>query len=132
MSDTSERNRFKNFSGSYYKKLLRSTPQKFSKLFLVEDIDEHKVLAAGIWIFFGKTCTYLFGASSNENRNKMPTFFMHYKAMEYAKNHGYWFYDFYGIDTLGAKKGWEGITRFKRSFGGQEVTFLNSFVTEID
>ncbi len=125
--ETARRNEFTEFKDSYYKTLLKSTNTSFSKLFLVRDKESGEILSAGIWIFFGRTCTYLFGASSNILRNKMPAFFMHYKVIEYAQKHGFWFYDFFGIDTTTTKKGWEGITRFKKGFGGKEVRLIGRF-----
>jgi len=49
---------------------------------------------------------------------------MHWNQMLYAKNKMYCEnYDFWGID----EKKWPGVTRFKRSFGGKEITYPQGF-----
>jgi peptidoglycan pentaglycine glycine transferase (the first glycine) len=80
-------------------------------------------LAAAIVGYFGDTATYIHGASSNENRNLMAPYFLHWEIIKEAKSLGYKFYDFWGIDEVK----WPGVTRFKRGFGGFEVSYPGTF-----
>lgn len=80
-------------------------------------------LAAAIVGYFGDTATYIHGASSNENRNLMAPYFLHWEIIKEAKRLGYKFYDFWGID----EKKWPGVTRFKKGFCGFEINYPGTF-----
>ena len=82
---------------------------------------EGKLLAAAIVIFSAGTATYLHGASSNEMRNVMAPYALHWAIMKQAKERGMKHYDLWGISD-DPKSGWAGITRFKRGFGGADVS----------
>jgi lipid II:glycine glycyltransferase (peptidoglycan interpeptide bridge formation enzyme) len=43
--------------------------------------------------------------------------------MQAAKGLGYKYYDLYGIDEVK----WPGVTRFKKGFGGKEVSYPGTF-----
>ncbi len=79
----------------------------------------------------GDTACYMYGASSDEHRNLMPTYRLQWEAMLWAKEHGYQDYDLWGVPdeneaTLEAgftkrHDGLWGVYRFKRGFGGRLV-----------
>ena len=86
---------------------------------------------AGIMVFTqGTTAWYLYGASTDNERNRMPTYLLQWEAIRWAKSHGCLEYDLWGIPDLeeeelenefSAKKSHEGlwgVYRFKRGFGG--------------
>jgi lipid II:glycine glycyltransferase (peptidoglycan interpeptide bridge formation enzyme) len=87
---------------------------------------EGKLLAAAIVIFSGSTATYLHGASSNEMRNVMAPYALHWAIMKRAKERGMKHYDLWGISD-DHKSGWAGITRFKRGWGGTDVFSPGTF-----
>jgi lipid II:glycine glycyltransferase (peptidoglycan interpeptide bridge formation enzyme) len=72
---------------------------------------------------------YLYGASTDEERNRMPTYLLQWEAMKWAKSLGCETYDLWGIpdedeETLEAnfekrQDGLWGVYRFKRGFGGE-------------
>jgi lipid II:glycine glycyltransferase (peptidoglycan interpeptide bridge formation enzyme) len=72
---------------------------------------------------------YLYGASNDHERNRMPTYLLQWAAMQWAKARGCDEYDLWGIpdedeETLEAQfenrqDGLWGVYRFKRGFGGQ-------------
>jgi lipid II:glycine glycyltransferase (peptidoglycan interpeptide bridge formation enzyme) len=85
---------------------------------------------AGLMVFaFGQTATYLYGASSDEERNRMPTYLLQWEAMRWARARGCTVYDLWGVpdadqETLEAQftqrsGGLWGVYRFKRGFGGR-------------
>ncbi|MDD5527894.1 MAG: peptidoglycan bridge formation glycyltransferase FemA/FemB family protein [Patescibacteria group bacterium] len=131
MKKTSGRDGFTSHDKDYYEKLLQTAPENFKLFFafvrhsLGESGDkyEDKILCAGIFAFFGDTATYLFGASSDENREVMAPYLLQWELIRRAKAGGYKFYDFFGID----EKKWPGVTRFKRGFGGQEINYPGTF-----
>jgi lipid II:glycine glycyltransferase (peptidoglycan interpeptide bridge formation enzyme) len=77
------------------------------------------------------TACYMYGASSDEHRNLMPTYLLQWEAMLWAKEQGYQEYDLWGVPdedeaTLEAEftkrnDGLWGVYRFKRGFGGRLV-----------
>jgi len=77
----------------------------------------------------GKRCWYFYGASSNEHRERMPTYLIQWEAMRWAKEQGCLTYDLWGVpdedqETLESKfmernEGLWGVYRFKRGFGGE-------------
>ena len=88
---------------------------------------------------FGRTATYLWGASSDadEARKLNPNQLLHWTAMQWAKSRGCETYDTFGIpdhdvDVLEAEYGrqtggmWS-LYRFKRGFGGTVVRQLGTF-----
>jgi len=111
ISKTSDRDKFRIHSKTYYKNLLNLN---FVKLYFAEY--NNKNIATGLFTFYGDTVTYMHGASDNENRNVMAPFFLQWKLITWAKKDGFKYYDFYGID----ENKWPGVTRFKRGFGGFE------------
>lgn len=84
---------------------------------------------AGLMAFSqGQRSWYLYGASSNRERNRMPTYGIQLEAIRWAKKQGCTEYDLWGIpdepeDTLEAQfqersEGLWGVYGFKRGFGG--------------
>lgn len=120
LRQTAERDKFRIYPKDYYVKLLNMDPA-FSRLHLAKY--QNKILAAHLMIFFGKTVTYLHGASSRENREVMAPYALHWECIKEARRLGFRFYDFWGVD----EKKWPGLTRFKKGFGGQLVDYPGTF-----
>lgn len=77
--------------------------------------------------YAGKTC-YVYGASSNENRNCMPNHLMQWNMMKWALETGCFLYDFQGIPMeLENAAVMAGVYRFKRGFNGKVVLFAGEF-----
>ena len=90
---------------------------------------EGKALAALFVARQGTRAYYLYGASSDEERSRMPAYILQWEAMKWAKERGCEEYDLWGVPdeeeaTLEAgfekrSDGLWGVYRFKRGFGGQ-------------
>jgi lipid II:glycine glycyltransferase (peptidoglycan interpeptide bridge formation enzyme) len=90
---------------------------------------EGKPLAAVMVFMLGRNAYYLYGASSNEERERMPNYAVQWAAMQWAKTHGCEWYDLWGIPDAPEAEleanftdrhdGLWGVYRFKRGFGGQ-------------
>lgn len=90
---------------------------------------EGKPLAALMVFALGKRGYYLYGASTDEERNRMPTYLLQWRAMQWARERGCTEYDLWGVPdedeaTLESQfetrhDGLWGVYRFKRGFGGQ-------------
>lgn len=143
MSETARRDGFRTHPKNYYWQMLnilksgkndfRNSP--VAELFLAECQSE--ILAANIVIFFGSRATYLHGASSSGNRNLMTPYLLQWEQIKKARKQGIKEYDFWGItiktqnpkpppknfSMTHYKPSWEGITRFKKGFGGKEIVY---------
>ncbi|MFZ5364316.1 MAG: lipid II:glycine glycyltransferase FemX [Patescibacteria group bacterium] len=123
---TTARDKFSSHPRKYYETMLKKISGDGKTGMRVElkiVYFENAPLAAAIVGYFGDTVTYIHGASSNENRNLMAPYFLHWQIILEAKNLGYKFYDFWGIN----EKKWPGVTRFKKGFGGFEITYPGTF-----
>ena len=88
-----------------------------------------KPLAALMVFARGGRAWYVYGASNDEERNRMPTYLLQWEAIRWAKARGCEEYDLWGTpdeneDVLEANfesrhDGLWGVYRFKRGFGGQ-------------
>lgn len=80
---------------------------------------EGRTLAANITLFRGRKAVYLYGASSNEHRNLMPTYALQWAAMRAAKESGCLEYDLFGMPpTADPSHPMHGLYLFKTGFGG--------------
>ena len=130
LKETAKRDKINIYDKSYYENLIDYFSQMSNvkcQMFLAEF--EDKILSAILVIGFGNTATYFYGASSNKMRELMPNYAVQWQAIKWAKEQGYNFYDFWGVSDK--KKGWAGITRFKKGFvskkTGDEINFLGTF-----
>ena len=131
MKETTGRDGFRAHNKDYYQKMLQPHPipplirggneREGLKLYFAQH--ENKILAAGIFVFYQNTVTYLHGASTHEHKEVMAPYALHWQMIKLAKKLGYAKYDFYGID----EKKWPGVTRFKRGFGGGEINYQGCF-----
>jgi len=112
---------------SYYKKMFEVLGgQDILKLYIAEF--EGEPLAAILVAYYGHVATYLHGASGNEKRELMPTYALQWAAIQEARTRHCRIYDFWGVASARAKNHpWEGISRFKRGFGGEETAFGGAY-----
>ena len=93
-------------------------------------IAEHDGQALGhvILFHFGRKCWYFTGASSNEQRDKMPNYLLQWEAMRWAKAQGYIIYDMWGApnDFIESDPLW-GVYQFKRGFRGTVTRYLGAY-----
>ena len=86
---------------------------------------------AAIMVFAqGQTAWYMYGASTDVERNRMPTYLLQWEAMRWARSKGCTEYDLWGIPDVNEEElekgfmaknshdGLWGVYRFKRGFGG--------------
>ena len=89
---------------------------------------EGRALAGLVLFHFGPKAWYFYGMSSNEERNRMPTYLLQWEAIRWAKQHGYAIYDFWGApDTFSADDPMWGVYRFKDGFGGTVVRHIGAW-----
>ncbi len=128
MIETGQRDGFGVHSQAYYQTAYDAfSPGGNCALLLAEY--QGKPLA-GLMVFCrGERAWYFYGASNNEERNRMPTYLLQWRAIQWAKAQGCTSYDLWGVpdqdeETLerlfeSRSDGLWGVYRFKRGFGGQ-------------
>lgn len=129
--DTIKRNSGKNvYPGeNYFSSLFKSVPSVLNEL-NQNNLSigafygyQHGDLAAIHFVlFFGKTATYLYGASSTTHLSSKVTTYLHWSAMREAGKRGMEYYDLGGID----EKLWPSLTSFKRQFRGKEFSYIGN------
>lgn len=125
---TGGRDGFGVHSYEYYKRAYELMHPKEMCEILVAEYDG-KPLAALFVARNGNRAYYLYGASTDDERNRMPTYLLQWEAMKWAKIRDCREYDLWGVpdedeETLEADfesrhDGLWGVYRFKRGFGGQ-------------
>lgn len=105
----------------YYRDVWQSF---FHQEMLTPLIAEYEGVAiAGLMLFhFDRTAYYIYGMSTNEHRNMMPTYMLQWAAIQKAKSLGCKIYDLWGApnDINESDPMW-GVYRFKIGLGGQTV-----------
>ena len=133
METTAQRDGFGIHTRAYYEAAHHLfVPTGQGRLLLAEY--EGQLLAGLVVLGVGRrggTACYMYGASSDEHRNLMPTYILQWEAMLWAKEQGHRVYDLWGVPdedeaTLEAgftqrNDGLWGVYRFKRGFGGRLV-----------
>ncbi|MDP2598559.1 MAG: peptidoglycan bridge formation glycyltransferase FemA/FemB family protein, partial [Candidatus Liptonbacteria bacterium] len=88
-------------------------------------VGEHggRLLAAAIIMLFGDSATYLYAASSGEERNANVPSLVLWEAIREAKRQGSRWYDMWGVSPADdPNHSWAGITRFKSRYVKLGVT----------
>jgi len=136
MAITGERDSFGVHSPAYYERAYDLLVSAGMGRLFVATYQERPV--AGIMVFTcGSKAWYMYGASGNEHREKMPTYALQWAAICWAKERGCHTYDLWGVpdedeETLEAhfterSGGLWGVYRFKRGFGGQLARYAGAF-----
>lgn len=121
---TASRQKYKTHGIDYYKNLINffgNKPNGETKLIIYKALLGTELLATALMIDFGKTRTYLFGGTSEENKKVMAPYALHWQAINDAQKNDFNFYDFWGIMTASGQT--PGFVRFKLGFGGHEVAY---------
>jgi lipid II:glycine glycyltransferase (peptidoglycan interpeptide bridge formation enzyme) len=128
MKATGNRDGFGVHSIDYYRTAYRLFRKK-GKVALLQAAYEGKPLAMLMVFAQGKRAYYLYGASGDEERQRMPTYLLQLEAMKWASRMGCIEYDLWGIPDAPEEEleanfetrsdGLWGVYRFKRGLGGR-------------
>jgi lipid II:glycine glycyltransferase (peptidoglycan interpeptide bridge formation enzyme) len=125
---TSERDEFGIHSLEYYQQVYDLFAPQGACVLLIAQYQDQPL--AGLMAFArGDTAWYFYGASNNQERNRMPTYTLQWEAIRWAKEKGCLIYDLWGVPDhpesyledhfLDRSDGLWGVYRFKRGFGGK-------------
>ncbi len=100
----------------------------------------HDQPIAGLMVMAqGDTSWYMYGASTEAERNRMPTYLIQWEAMKWARERGCKRYDLWGIPDMDEEdlegkfeekqshEGLWGVYRFKRGFGGEVLRSVGAW-----
>lgn len=142
--ETNLRDQISSHHDDYYKSVLEELGKE-KMASLVVAFFEDKPICSMILIRHAGTATYLFGASTDDNRETMATYLIQWEAIKLAKAAGDKVYDFWGvrvdervgkhIETHDGKTNLVqptpgksfGVTRFKLGFGGIVHQYPHAF-----
>lgn len=126
-AETSARDRFLIRPFAYYQDVWRTFLSRgMGKLFMAR-YGERPL--AGLFLFhWGERVWYMYGASSDAERQRMPNHALQWAAIKWAKTQGCTIYDLWGAPEVFDESDplW-GVYRFKRGFGGQVVHYLGAY-----
>lgn len=140
MELTARRDNFHPHPKIYYQKLWE--PFHFTDVYDQMDLTvklliaayNNRPLAANLLILFGDRATYAHGASNTRHRHLMAPHLLQWKGILLAREAGYRYYDVGGVrpekrqvSKREKEYAWDGITRFKKSFGGHEVNYIGAW-----
>ena len=124
MKMTGERDKFRLHSDKHYIEVLNS---EIVRQINVESGGE--TIAVGVFVGYGDTFTYLYGASDHNFRSFMAPYLVQWEGIKLGKKLGFTKYDFFGIapkvEEVGGEYSYDpkhqyaGVTRFKLGFGGE-------------
>ena len=125
---TSARDQFAIHSEEYYRVAFELfTARDCARLFVAEYAREP--LAMIFVTAFGGEAIYLYGASSNAHRERMPNHALHWAAIQWAKARGCARYDLWGLGatTDADARAAHGLYQFKQGFGGAVVRYAGAY-----
>ena len=152
MMATAQRDNFDVHSAAYYNAAFALLAPEHAVYLLAEF--EGQAVAAIVVCAVGKMAWYLWGASSDRERNRMPNHALQWAGIRWARSRGATRYDFWGIpDEIGAlaqglcngdgsgtpvgdlpvdvealpRDGLWGVYRFKQGFGGNVVRTVGAW-----
>jgi lipid II:glycine glycyltransferase (peptidoglycan interpeptide bridge formation enzyme) len=135
MAHTGARNAFGVHSAAYFRRVYDLFVPDHAALLMASYAGED---LAGLMVFaLGETAWYLYGASSDAERSRMPAYGLQWAAIKWAQARGCADYDLWGVpdadeETLEAQfqsrgDGLWGVYGFKRGFGGRVVRAVGAW-----
>lgn len=129
MRETGERDKFRLHEDRHYHEIIFSSGSYQLTVFYGQ-----RPIATAVFVGFGDTFTYVFGASSYEHRALMAPYLIQWEGIKLGQRYGYSHYDFFGVApkqpsargdqpaddyNYNPRHQYAGVTRFKQGFGGE-------------
>lgn len=130
MLQTGRRDGFPIRSAEYFTRFMRALDGHACLYMCYASIDGVKTpLSGAITVNYGERSVYVYGASSDTNRELYPNYLMQWTMISAAHKQGCRVYDFGGVPFYHDKDRREyGIYRFKKGFGGEVTAYAGQFV----
>lgn len=127
MIETSIRDKFIPRNLNYFKKMMDVLGDNI-RLYMAFTKDNLPISGA-ISVNYSKKVWYLYGASSNKNRNLMPNYLLQYEMIKWAIDTNCYFYDFRGVsgDINNKNNPLYGLYKFKKGFNGELIELIGEY-----
>jgi lipid II:glycine glycyltransferase (peptidoglycan interpeptide bridge formation enzyme) len=126
-AETGERNAFAIRPRAYYLDVWRTFATANMLHILIAEYDAQP-LAALLIVYHGPLALYMYGASSEQERNRMPTYLLQWEALRWAQSRGCTQYDMWGApDHFVEEDRMWGVWRFKRGFNGTVTRHIGAW-----
>lgn len=124
-AETNARHGLRGYDEEYFREIIRFDPPAAFTTELFVAIADDRIVGAALIACFGRTATYLYAASrAGFGKLNAPSRII-WEAILSAQERGFTAFDLWGVSDL--KKSWHGVTAFKRSFGGTEVSYAGTW-----
>jgi peptidoglycan pentaglycine glycine transferase (the first glycine) len=138
---TGARDGFGIHSAEYYRAAFELfVPRGWARLLVAEvhEVGLEPEPVAAIMVFaFGSKAWYMYGASGDTHRERMPNHALQWEAIRWSKSKGCATYDLWGVPDedeaaldaqyMNRSDGLWGVYRFKHGFGGRLVRYVGAF-----
>ena len=127
MLETGVRDGFVTRSPEYFTNMLDNLGEhcRLYMAFIEQPDGGRKAIAGTLAIWYGDKVWYLYGASSNEDRNYMPNYLLQWEMIRWAVEKNCRVYDFRGVPgDVGEDHPLYGLVKFKRGFNGEYTEFV--------
>lgn len=124
--ETAKRDGFFIHGKQHYADILRHYGERDAAALLLAEYEGTPI--AGLFIVkCGPVTTYMFGASSNQHRNRMPNHLLQWTAIQWAKARGCTLYDFRAIaEVIDPTDDLYSLYTYTHGFGGYSVLALET------
>lgn len=124
---TSRRHKFHRFSDEYVTKEFNAFAPYEQALVLHGYLPDSSLDSSAIIIYYGNMAAYRHGASLNLDKKIPTSYLLQWEAIREAKKRGLRWYNFWGIapDNAPTNHPFNGITHFKKGFGGAQKNLLH-------
>lgn len=130
---TAQRNGFGLHERKYYEAVLQSCDTNKNAYLVIARLND-KIITINLCIVYGNVAMFIFGGSSNEHRNLMPSYLAQWEGIKHAKKLGLEYYNFGGyFDADGPRVKKKTLQKrsqysvFKRKFGGFALEHSNFY-----
>jgi lipid II:glycine glycyltransferase (peptidoglycan interpeptide bridge formation enzyme) len=124
--ETARRDGFFIHPKQHYADILRLYGERDAAVLLLAEYDG-VAIAGLVAVRCGPVTTYMFGASSNLHRNRMPNHLLQWTAIRWAKARGCTIYDFRAIaEVLDPQEDLYSLYTYKQGFGGYSFLTLET------
>ncbi|MFH1393221.1 MAG: peptidoglycan bridge formation glycyltransferase FemA/FemB family protein [Patescibacteria group bacterium] len=126
MEKTASRSNFNLHSKKYYENILLNCEENNNAFFVTAKQNDN-IIAMNFVLIFGETAYVVFGGSDDKFKNLRAPRLVYWKGIIVAKDQGCKFYNFGAVSSGGGYESYEGITEFKKGFGGKMLEHPDSY-----
>ncbi|MBU2082032.1 peptidoglycan bridge formation glycyltransferase FemA/FemB family protein [Patescibacteria group bacterium] len=126
MAKTARRSNFNLHPKEYYKNVLVNC-EKNNNAFFVAAKNNSDIIAMNFVLIFGETAYVVFGGYDDRFKHLRAPRLVYWKGIITAKNRGCKFYNFGGVSSGDSYGSYDGISEFKKGFGGKMLEHPDSY-----